>query len=315
MEVKPEQQLKNFGKHNKKRGLFYHLFLFFHIVFSIYLTVCHFVNCLDFAECLLKISISAIALLFVVPYCIARIFSEQKPLKNGSLSLITSYANKSLLLILTFAFDAASLNFVDNGTFSFLIFDFIYLAGFAVLFVSDIIFNKINNKLLLFLFSLLFLFFMTLYIFVITPLVLVFLKNDIPQDNPLKYPSILEKLSDYKYRTEHFPSKIPNGAKDYYFYKDFEFDGYLVHYLKFKINKQYADSIIDENKNNIGKKIKCENVKNFYKFIPVDKIESQTGCISYIMNNKNNDEHYTSGIITSESGEIVFFYANFNLSI
>ncbi|HIT54700.1 TPA: hypothetical protein IAA92_00385, partial [Candidatus Galligastranaerophilus intestinigallinarum] len=67
------------------------------------------------------------------------------------------------------------------------------------------------------------------------------------------------------------------------------------------------------NKNLIYKKLSCKKANEEYNYIPTNEIENQINCTTYILKNFNNDDKYSSGIITANQNEIIFFYSNFNL--
>lgn len=128
-----------------------------------------------------------------------------------------------------------------------------------------------------------------------------------------RYSFLSSKMTDETYRIKHFPNEIPKEAKDYYFHLEKSFRGYDIQYLKFRINESYIDKIIDENKDKIAHKLNRNNIDNYYKYVPYRNMNDDIHCTIYILKNENNDDNYTSGIITSKTGEILFFYSNFNL--
>ena len=138
-------------------------------------------------------------------------------------------------------------------------------------------------------------------------------KPIVPTTN--EYPSVITKyINKYNNKISFCPSSIPNKINDYYCEFEDSFDGYNIYYLKFKTDEKYIKNTINKNKNDIYKKIKLNDVNKYYKFIDnYFNINNRNNSFVYILKNKENDDNYTSGIITSKSNEIVFFYANFNL--
>ena len=60
--------------------------------------------------------------------------------------------------------------------------------------------------------------------------------------------------------------------------------------------------------------IEYDKIDDYYKLIDDSfDIEDKSNTVVYILKDKNFDRDYTSGIITSKSNEILFFYINFNL--
>lgn len=132
---------------------------------------------------------------------------------------------------------------------------------------------------------------------------------------PKRHSFLISKITNNIYRIEHFPNKIPTGATDYLFHFESSFQGYDIQYCKFKADKKYIEDILNQNKENIAVELEKRNVDDYYNYIPYNKIKDTAGLKIYILKNKNNDNNYTAGVITSESGEILFFSANFNLKI
>ncbi|MBQ3641982.1 hypothetical protein II906_08685 [bacterium] len=129
-----------------------------------------------------------------------------------------------------------------------------------------------------------------------------------------RYPATIKLMTNEKYRISHFPKKIPSDAQNYYFKIERDFHGYNIHYLKFILNKEYIDFVISSNKDNIYKEINYSDINDYYRFLEHSfDIKEKSSCKVYIMKNQNNDTSYTSGIIGCENGQIVYFYANFNL--
>jgi CRISPR/Cas system CSM-associated protein Csm4 (group 5 of RAMP superfamily) len=121
-------------------------------------------------------------------------------------------------------------------------------------------------------------------------------------------------INRYGDKIKFFPSNIPDKVDNYYCEFEDSFDGYNIYYLKFKTDEKYIKNTINENKNDIYKKIEFNQVNSYYKFIDnYFDIKDRNNAFVYILKNKNNDNNYTSGIITSKSNEIVFFYANFDI--
>ena len=131
-----------------------------------------------------------------------------------------------------------------------------------------------------------------------------------------RYSKYISTMTEKSYRIKHFPLSIPKNATNYYFIIDRGGQGYWIHYLKFKTDKKYIDDTIIQNQNNVYKKIKFNEVNNYYKFLDDNfNLKNKNETHIYIMKNVNNDNDYTSGIIVTKTNEIIFFYANFNLKL
>ncbi len=134
---------------------------------------------------------------------------------------------------------------------------------------------------------------------------------------PLKsYSASLSMLvyPQYLYRIIHFPPKIPEGSKNYYFYIDNSFHGYNIHYLSFQIYDEYLDEIIKKNESNIYLKINYSEIHKYYKYLSnrFDIFDTSKYDI-YILQNYNEDSDYTSGFLISKYyHHIIYFYANFD---
>ncbi len=140
--------------------------------------------------------------------------------------------------------------------------------------------------------------------------------NSDPPINPYnksRYKAMLSKMPSAKERAKHFPHGIPKDAANYYFFRDRSFFEDKEHYLKFSANENYINKIINDNKDKIVHKFNLNNISDYYKFVPYDGLNDSANCTIYILKNENNDNDYTSGIITSKSNEILFFYSNFDL--
>ena len=136
-------------------------------------------------------------------------------------------------------------------------------------------------------------------------------------DTPTKneYPFVIKKYIDrYGNKIGFFPDTIPDNANDYYCLFEDNFDGYNIHHLRFKTDKKYIENTINKNKDKIYQKIEYDKIDDYYKLIDDSfDIEDKSNTVVYILKDKNFDRDYTSGIITSKSNEILFFYINFNL--
>ena len=144
--------------------------------------------------------------------------------------------------------------------------------------------------------------------------------NEIKTNPPLKeYQTTLERLvyPEYYYRIAHFPKKIPVGAKRYYFYIDKSFDGYSIHYLSFYIDDEFLNRTIQENSDNIYRKIKYSEISNYYRLLGYlfDVNDKRTYDV-YILKNQEDDTRYTSGFVVSTvEHHIIYFYGNYNLKV
>lgn len=132
-----------------------------------------------------------------------------------------------------------------------------------------------------------------------------------------RYSINIRRISSREHRIKHFPVDIPQNAKDYYFsIGESGLDGDQISYLKFVADKNYIQSIIEENKNNIYEKLKFKTAGENYRYINNEfgiKEKDKDNAWVYILKNENNDTHYTSGFITTDSNQIIFFFSNFNI--
>ena len=189
-----------------------------------------------------------------------------------------------------------------------------FIPTFLLYFILKKINTKKKSKVLSILISIALLIVLIIYEFI--GFVFFVFTQDLVSLEPTKfrYTGYLSKMSKNPYRIKHFPKVIPHGAKDYYFLIERDLRGYNIHYLKFKTDKKYIEDTLDKNKNDIYKKIKFKDISDYYRFINnYFDVKDIDNAFVYILKNENNDKNYTSGIVTSQIGEIVFFYANFNL--
>lgn len=152
-----------------------------------------------------------------------------------------------------------------------------------------------------------------LYLLIIEFYVLVGLQ--LFQNGPIKppmkrYEVSLKKLKnkEWKYGLDHFPEKLPQEIKNYYFQVETSFDGYDTHYVKFDTDKTYIDSLLKHSKCKI--RTSKDKIDNYgIDFYMSELKEADKICI---LHKKTQQEVYTSGIsVYNDTNTIYFFYANF----
>lgn len=136
---------------------------------------------------------------------------------------------------------------------------------------------------------------------------------DIPSiENYVEY---RKKLPWMEYQITHFPTEIPSNATNYYF--DIHHSGHkdTFGYLKFNIDKEYIDNFLNNNKNNILRKINFSEIGKYYGFINYYiKLDNKKDYDVYILKKYHFCKDYTSGFIISKSkDEIIYFYADSDL--
>ena len=177
--------------------------------------------------------------------------------------------------------------------------------------------EKKSKKILSIIYSLLLLVIMFFYALVGICLY-VYCSQSAIKPSKILYSRYLKKMApDYPYMVKHFPADIPKNAKDYYFLiGESDFHGDQISYLRFVADKNYIQSTIEKNKNNIYEKLKFKTAGENYRYINNEfgvKEEDKNNAWVYILKNENNDTHYTSGFITTENNQIIFFFSNFPL--
>ena len=194
------------------------------------------------------------------------------------------------------------------------------IVGFLIIFFLNFILSKLKNsklkykKVFVVCFSIFSVLAMLVFEFVYSVIVFfVFNLKDIIPRKPF-YSMYISKMSDDYYRIKHFPKKLPRHSSKYYFELEQDFFGYNTNYLKFKTDEEYINKTIEENKDDIYKTIKLEDIYLQYKFIDSHfNIKDKENYTVYILENHNDDSRYTSGFLTSKNGDIIFFYSNFDL--
>ena len=130
-----------------------------------------------------------------------------------------------------------------------------------------------------------------------------------------RYSLNIHRMSKKDYRIKHFPADIPKNATNYYFLiGDCDLHGDQGSYLKFNTNKEYINSVIEKNKNNIRKKIKFKKIGGYFCFMDEGfglSEEDKNDAWVYVLKTVGDDTNYTSCIITTPSNQIIFFYSNF----
>lgn len=256
--------------------------------------------------------INLIILFLIVPFLIFKCLFKKETNENN-FDYFMWGLNKFSISYLIAAISLFTLNFSIRGFLNSILFLFLIFAGYIFVLVLNWLKKFKTKKLLVGFISVLIvacLIIYELFILFINALAADFLEHSTPK---ARYHYSLLKLTDEKYRIEHFPSKLPKNIENYSFITGKSFQGYDVYYLKFKTGENYINETLDKNKNSIYKKLSCEKANEEYNYIPTNEIKNQINCTTYILKNFNNDNKYSSGIITANQNEIIFFYSNFDL--
>lgn len=107
-----------------------------------------------------------------------------------------------------------------------------------------------------------------------------------------RYEVSLKKLKnkEWKYGLDHFPEKLPQEIKNYYFQIETSFDGYDTHYVKFDTDKTYIDSLLKHSKCKI--RTSKDKIDNYcIDFYMSELKEADKICI---LHKKTQQEVYTS---------------------